>query len=639
MDSTALTVAIALAAGTLATAIARHLRIPGIVLLLGAGVLLGPDFLHWVRPDSLGESLHTLVGFAVAVILFEGGMNLDLRRMRRTAGPLRRLITIGAAVTALGGTIAARLLLDWPWSVSALFGCLVIVTGPTVITPLLRRIRVEPRVGTILEAEGVLGDAVGAVVAVVALEVVLEFASHPGGAALAQGAWGIASRLGFGVLCGLVAGAIIAGLLRFRHVVPDGLENVLVLSFALVAFHASNVWLHESGIVTVTIAGMVLGNFRTRALDELREFKEQLTVLLIGMLFVLLAADTRLEEVRALGVPGMLTVVVLMLVVRPLNILASTIGSDLSGRQRAFLMWIAPRGIVAAAVSSLFAQSLAGAGVAGGDELRALVFLVITVTVTLQGLTGGWLAKLLDVRRPSEDGYVIVGAGHLGIELAKRLREAGKTVVLIDSNTDACKAAQEAGFRALFGSALDERIRLAAGIDGREGVVALTPNDEVNLAFARVAHDEHRARRAWVALRRGHRSVTRSMVERADARVLFGSPRSLDLWTLRLERGIADVEVWMFDGTPGKKGGDAAPPLSFELEEELEILPLIVHRRNGVQLFDDRTSVRRGDRVVIVAHTERIERAHAAMRRRGWRPDRSDFEPEPDASRSPAAAG
>ena len=222
----ALTIALAAAAGVVVQSLAHHLRLPGIVLLLGAGVLLGPDVLGVVQPETMGSALQILVGFAVAVILFEGGLNLNLRRIRREAGVIRQLLTVGVLVTAVGGAFAARLFMGWEWTHSILFGTLVIVTGPTVITPLLRRIKVVHRV-----------------------------------------------------------------------------ESVFTLSLVLALFQISNFFIPESGIVAVTAAGMVMGNIPTRVQRDLLEFKEQLTVLFIGMLFVLLAADVRMQEVRSLGWP------------------------------------------------------------------------------------------------------------------------------------------------------------------------------------------------------------------------------------------------------------------------------------------------------------------------------------------------
>jgi len=617
LDNPSLTIALALAVGMVAQALARHLRLPGIVVLLGAGALLGPDLLNLVRPATLGSTLQSLVGFAVAVILFEGGMNLNLRRLRREARSIRGLVTVGALVTAVGGTLSARLILNWSWATSALFGALVIVTGPTVITPLLRRIRVSHKLGTVLEAEGVLGDAIGAIVAVVTLEIAIS----PSLGTVARGPWDLALRLGVGFLVGLVGGLVVAFLLRFRRVVPEGLENVFALALALLIFQGSNSLMPESGIVAVVVAGILMGNAETHALDDLKEFKEQLSVLLIGMLFVLLAADIRLAELQALGWPGLLVVLSLMLVVRPLNVMAGTYHSDLTLREKAFVAWLAPRGIVAAAVSSLFANSLDAAGIPGGSELRALVFLVIAITVTVQGLTGGLVARLLGVARKSGQGYVVLGANDLGRAFGHLLRDAGEEVVLIDSNHDACRAAEKDGLRVLHGSGLNESILLRSGLDGRAGSVAVTANDEVNLLFAKLAREGFRVPRVWVALRKGHLSVSREMVERIGAHVLFGEPCNIELWTLRLERGIGRVETWRQTGAGGGEAEEAS-----DADHRLALLPLAVRRGKRVQLVVGPLTEESGDELLAVVFQEQREKAVAWLEGHGW--ERVPAEPE-----------
>ena len=322
-----LTVALALGAGVIAQSLAHHLRIPGIVILLGTGVLLGPDGAGIIAPSSLGHALSALTGFAVAIILFEGGLSLNLRRLRRAGPAIRNLLTAGALITALGGALAAKFALDWPWKTAFLFGTLVIVTGPTVVTPLLRRLKVERRVSTTLEAEGVFIDAIGAIIAVVALEVAISAS-----AGVAAGLLDIALRLVVGCVLGLIGGALLAVLLRTRHVVPEGLENITTLALVIALFFVADALLPETGLPAVTVAGVVVGNARTPLHEELQEFKEQLTVMLIGLLFVLLAADVRLADVAALGWAGFWTVAVLMLVVRPINVWVSTLGTDMNWR-------------------------------------------------------------------------------------------------------------------------------------------------------------------------------------------------------------------------------------------------------------------------------------------------------------------
>ncbi|MCP3982058.1 MAG: sodium:proton antiporter, partial [bacterium] len=476
-----LVVAIALAAGILAQSLARHLKLPGIVLLLAAGVLLGPDVAGVVDPHALGPALHVLVGFAVAVILFEGGLNLSLSRLRSQATVIQRLLTIGALVTAVGGAFSARWIMGWDWRPSIAFGALVVVTGPTVVTPLLRRIKVKYRVATVLEAEGVLIDAIGAVLAVVTLQVLIS----PSGSSIADGAAGVVLRLGFGLVVGLAGGALVALALRFRKVVPDGLENVFTLSLVLALFQASNALLPESGIMTVTAAGFVVGNARTRVRRELMEFKEQLTVMLIGMLFVLLAASVRLEGVFELGYPALLTIACLMFIVRPINIALCTIRTELTVKDRVFLSWIAPRGVVAAAISTLFAQAFDHAGIPGGEPLQALVFAVIAGTVLVQGLTGGVVARLLGLRRAPHRGIAIFGANALGKTIGRLMRDNGQQVVFLERDPIKCTGVEQDGFRVIYGNILDERSMQRAQLEDRTSCLAVTTNEEVNLLVAR----------------------------------------------------------------------------------------------------------------------------------------------------------
>ena len=608
----AVTIALALAAGMLAQAVARHLKLPGIVVLLGVGVFLGPDGLGVVLPETLGMSLQVLVGFAVAVILFEGGLNLRLQRLRREARTIRALLTIGALITGLGGALAARMIMGWDWRLAALFGSLVIVTGPTVVTPLLRRIRVTRRVETVLEAEGVFIDAIGAVVALVTLQVVIS----PALGDVALGALDVFLRLGFGVLVGGVGGVLLALLLRVKRVIPEGMENVLTLSIALALFQVSNAILPESGITSVTAAGFVVGNMRTHVGEDLREFKEQLTVLFIGMLFVLLAADVRLDEVRALGMPGILTVLCLMVVVRPLNVAVSTFGSDLTMKERTFIAWLSPRGVVAAAIASLFAQDIAAFGIPGGDGLRALVFLVIAVTVLVQGLSGGLVASALGLRRPSHQGYLVLGANELGHALGTMLREHGEEVVFVDHNPNACHVVEQDGFQVVYGNPLEDRTLQRARIEDRAALVAVSRSDELNYIVGKNAVERYRLRRVFVAASRAQSTVTPKMILEAGTQVLFGEPRDLELWSLRLRRGFAEVLACRVGQAPEGNGVFAAPSNI--------VLPLMVVRKGKATVFHDAANLKNGDTVHVAVFLEQRQEGEAWIGEQGW-----TIEPEP----------
>lgn len=596
MDLTnpALTFTLALAAGIIAQSAARLLRVPGIVLLLLVGALLGPDVADVVRPDTLGNGLNILVGLSVAVILFEGGLNLSVARLRQEARVIRLLITVGALITGAGAAVAAHVAMDWPWGIAATFGALVIVTGPTVITPLLRRVRVRRSVSTILEAEGVLIDPIGAIVAVVALELALT--ETAGGAA--WGLVGLPSRLGLGAIVGLIGGSLISVILRFRKLVPETLESVFTLSLVLVVYVVSDSIQHESGIMAAAVAGLVVGNTGAPVSRELREFKEQLTVLLVGLLFVLLAADIRLEEVTAVGWRGFAVVAALMLVIRPLGVAASTWGSELGSRERTFIGWLGPRGIVAAAVASVFAERLTAAGYELGPEFRALVFLVIAVTVVVQGFTSGPVASLLRVRRPTDQGHVVVGANALGRALAAELAAGGEDVVVIDSNAAEARIAEEAGLRVILGDAHDESTLLRIDAEGRRSFSAVTTNESANLLLARGAKEEYRVPATFAALEHAAVAATPDRAKKLRVSILFGGPAGLEEWIHALRHGEAEVRRWSLGQAEGAASNGSADPST----DRNEALPLVLLRESGAMPVGDGVRFRAGDVVAFAMH-------------------------------------
>lgn len=609
MDNPALTFAIALAAGIAAQSVARHLRIPGIVLLLAVGILLGPDVANIVRPETLGHGLDEIVGLAVAVVLFEGGLNLRWQRLRAEAWTIRRLVTIGGAITAVGGAAATMLIMGWEWRPAVLFGSIVTVTGPTVITPLLRRIRVKRNLRTILEAEAVLIDPIGAVLAVVLLEFVLSTTT----ASAATSLLGLPIRLAAGTVIGVASGLLLGWVLRSERAVPEGYENIFTLAMVLALFEASNAMFPESGIMAAAVAGLVVGNMRTRVQTELREFKEQLTVLLVGLLFVLLAADVRVEQVVGLGWSGALTVLALMLLVRPVDVAVSTAGSDLTSNDKLFLSWIAPRGIVAAAIASLFASRLAAEGVPGGDELLALVFLVIAATVVLQGGTAGLVASALGVRRPQQ-GWAILGANALGRALAWSLERGDETVVVIDRNAAEAQAAQKDGHQVVYGDASQERTLLQADVESRRGIVGVTPSDGMNLLLARRAVDMTSVPISYVAIDRRTETVTSAQVRDAGSRVLFGREVDVEEWIHRLLHGSACVERWRLKAEPEETTSTALEPPG---------LPLALERGGRTQPVDERSAVKSGD-VLCLALPIEAEAVRARLRREGWVPVETD---------------
>ncbi len=608
----ALVVAIALAAGMASHTLAHYLKVPGILLMLACGVLLGPDFAGLVFPGVLGPALGILTGFAVAVILFEGGMSLRLRRILRVQKAVRRLVLIGGAVTMAGGAVAARLLMRWSWQTSVLFGTLVMVTGPTVVNPLLKRLKVKRSVAVILEAEGVFIDAVGAVVATVAL-----------GAALSpsQGSpvlvfWHLVSRLGFGIFAGAIAGWLLARLISLR-LIPEGTENVFVLCCVFALYQGANVVLEESGIAAVTMAGLMMGNIGTYAREDLAEFKEELSVMLIGMLFVLLAADVRLEQVKELGVNGILVVAALILLIRPFSVFVATAGLGIPFKERIFLSWIGPRGIVAAAVASLFASSLIEQGVPAGYTIRALVFLVIVLTVVWAGVTGPAAARMLGLRRPSRLGWLILGANDLARAFARLFKEDGQEVIAVDSNPDHCKAAEEDCTRVIYGSGLKPEVLSRAEIDIRLGAIAMTANDEVNYLFLQRVRKEARGLMLFSALKVKGTSLTEKMIHHEGASILFANPVDVDFWSHRIRNRKVVLQTWRkADGpnTTVKNNKDFSAKVSSK-----NVLWVAIKKNGGLMVpFGDAASISRGDIVFLFVFEPETGRVDSLLGQDGW---------------------
>jgi NhaP-type Na+/H+ or K+/H+ antiporter len=566
-----------------------------------------------VVPRALGDGLHDLVGLAVAVILFEGARALDLDRIRRSQAAIRRLVTVGALVTAAGDALVARACMGWDWRLALVFGTLVIVTGPTVIRPLLRHVPLRPQLATVLEAEGIFIDPVGAIAAAVTLELAFVSAGAGGiGAGLADAT----ARLGLGALAGFAFGRALDALLRRPGLVPEGFENLVTLGGVLVLFEGCNAAFADSGILAVVVAGVVVGNTEARVARALQEFEEHLTVGLLGLLFVLLAADVRLADVARLGWGGLATVAGLMALVRPANVLVSAAGSGPDGREKAFLAAMAPRGIVAAAVASLAALVMEEAGIAGGTELRALVFLTIAVTVVLQGGGAPLVARILGVRDPGRSGIAILGGEELALQLGERLQAPGCPVVILDANPQHCRAAQERGFAAVVGNALDERVQAHAHLDRCAAAIALTRNDELSSLFAREARDEFGVPETYVALGGQPRGVTPKILEKQGSRVLFDGPKDVERWDVRFRHGLARIERFVASAGAQPPAEGAAPAAHVE-----PFVVLAVERGGVVQPMHANLALRADDVAIVAIHGDERDAAVAALAKRGLAPE------------------
>ena len=455
--------------------IAWRVRLPAILFLLLAGIVAGP-VAGWLDADRLfGELLLPFVSLSVAVILFEGSLTLQFHQIRGLERVVRNMVSVGVLVSWLAITLAARWAVGLSWELSFLFGAVTLVTGPTVIRPLLRTVRPVQSVAHILRWEGIVVDPIGALLAVL----VFEFIAAVGGA-LGHTLLTFGSVVAIGLAFGLAAGFTLGEVLR-RAWLPDYLESFATLALVFGVFAASNAFAAESGLISVTAMGIWLANRKGLVVEEIRAFKENLSLLLISALFIILAARLDLSRLRDLGYAALLVLLAMQFIVRPLMVAISTWGSNLSWRERALLAWIAPRGIVAAAVSALFAIRLGQLGYADAQVLLSLTFFVIIGTVVLQSATAGTLARWLGVAEPEPMGFLIVGANSVAHAIGEALIERKVPVLLTDINWENISQARMAGLPVYFGSPISEHAARYLDTTGLGRLLAMSPDENFNL--------------------------------------------------------------------------------------------------------------------------------------------------------------
>lgn len=589
-----LQIVITVIAGISAQVIAEYLKVPSIVFLLFFGIMLGPDGLNYLHPHHFGVGLEVMVALSVAIILFEGGLNLGLRDLGRVSGSLRNLVTVGTLITLIGGGMAAHWLVEFPWSIAFLYASLVVVTGPTVIGPLLKQVQVDRQVATLLEGEGVLIDPVGAILAVVVLDTIINSHSSP-----VEIVNGLMFRLGIGTIIGAGCGWLLSLFLKRATFVSEDLKNLVVLAGVWGLFGLAQMIRSESGLMATVVAGIVL---RASGVPEerlLRRFKGQLTILCVSVLFILLSADLSIASVFALGWGSVIAVVVLMLVIRPISVGLCTLRSGLNWRQKLFVAWIAPKGIVSASVASLFAILLTSAGINGGDSIKAMVFLTIIMTVFAEGLTASWVAQWLKITSAEATGAVIIGCNPLSRLIAHLFQEQGESVVLIDTDSSACQKAQEENLPVFQSSGLDADVLEEAGISSMGTFMALTSNGEVNLVLAQRAVEEFQPPRVLAVFPRNSHSTQTNNKTKVNQAFIEQVP--IKTWNQYITEGQI------------KLGKTVLKEPEFSLQQAHlqaliragELLPLLLKRDNNLQVVTPSESWQIKDELIYLLHDPR----------------------------------
>jgi len=477
--------------GIIAQWVAWRMKLPAILPLIIIGLLVGPfstfytaDGTKLIEPvwnGSIGlfpgEMIYYIVSLSISIILFEGGLTLKRSELSNVGPVISKLITLGSMVTFFGAGFASHYIFDFTWPISLLFSSLIIVTGPTVITPILRNIPLRKEVSAVLKWEGILIDPIGALVAVL----VYEFISIETGAGFTKTA-----LIAFGeiLLFGISFGFTFAHALGFaikRRWIPHYLLNVVTLSMVLLVFVGSDIFAHESGLLAVVVMGMVLGNIDLPNIKELLYFKESLSVLLISFLFILLAATINIEDL--LLVYNLKTAMLfgaVVLLIRPLGVFLSSKGSSLKFNERFFISWVGPRGIVAAGIASLFGSKLVAAGEPGAEYITPLVFVIVLGTVLLNATTARIVAKWSKVYLDRSEGILIVGASKTSQLIAQYLQENDRHVVLVDNNEINVRKAADRGLDAFKGNIFSDSITDNIELNDVGFLLAFTGNEEIN---------------------------------------------------------------------------------------------------------------------------------------------------------------
>ncbi|MGY0398476.1 MAG: cation:proton antiporter [Ostreibacterium sp.] len=472
----ALTLSLILALGIGAQWLAWFLKQPSIVFLLLAGILIGPVF-GIVNPDELlGDWLFPFISLGVAVILFEGAMTLEFHEIRKHGRTVTRLVTVGVFVTIVVVAVAAYALFDMDWRVALLLGTLVCVTGPTVIIPILRSVRPTANISNILRWEGILIDPIGALMVVLVFAYIATDTNQQPFLVFAQ-------TLGVGLVAGGL-GALVLVFLVKRYLIPEYLKNVFTLAWVLLVFSVSNAIEHESGLVTVTVMGIILANWPKFPKDEILHFKESLSVILISVLFIVLAARIDLSGFVQMGYRGLVILLVIILVARPIGVWLSSMGASLTRQEKLMISWIAPRGIVAAAVSSLFVIRLEKHQLLGTELLVPLVFTIIIGTVLIQSIGAKPLAKKLGVSEPQPNGIIISGGNDVALAIGQSLSDNGFHVLVANTNFAEIKKARMSGLSTYFGNPVSEHADRHLSLIGVGSLFAMSSRSDANILAA-----------------------------------------------------------------------------------------------------------------------------------------------------------
>lgn len=505
--------------------IAWRYRMPAIVVMSIMGLIVGPG-LGLINPEKTFNNLYDpIISVAVAIILFEGSLNLKFKELRGLSKPIFRIATIGAFIAWILGSLTAHYVAGLSLAVSFVIGGLFIVTGPTVIIPLLRQAKLKPRPAKVLKWEGIIVDPIGVLLAVFAFEIITYFtASDPDGKALLI--FFIAAV--FAVIFGWLCGRFISWVFDYGYI-PEFLKSPVVFVVVILCFTAADELVQGAGLLSVTAMGMTLANMKTTSVADMRHFKEDISILLISAIFIMLTASLQVEtllQIFDLHIIGY--VALMMFVVRPLSIFLSTIKSGLTFNEKLLVGWIAPRGIVALTVSSYFASILKDAGYEDASLLLALTFGLVFFTVVAHGFSIGTLAKKLNLSMEGKPGVLITGSNLFSVELAKSLMKVKTPVMVVDNSWERLAYARQEDVPFYYGSLLSEQTEYNLDKIPYEYLIASTDSHSYNALICTTFMPEYgRANTFKISPYEDTASSPSDLVDQVGGRILFNKDISI----------------------------------------------------------------------------------------------------------------
>jgi len=577
------------------------MKFPPIFLWLLAGMSLGPYGLHVLHAEQVDGALHTLIELGLAVILFEGGLNLNLKSLKEHGWVVGRLLIFGPLFTIAIGGAAAQILTGISWPLALLFGSLIAVGGPTVITPIIRQVRLDREVSHILSSEAMLVDAVGAILAIVMLQVVLT---------PEMGSWVTVSVLVkfiIGAFFGFAGGWLLSRILKSKIIEDMEVRAVFTLAAVWGIFLLADGASSQAGLLSVLVAGATMQRMDLPDIQRLKHFKGSLSILLVSVLFVLLASNLNLTIVMTHLWEGLVVFLVLALIARPLSTWLSAIETELKPSQIWFLSGMAPRGVVAAGITSLFALILVESGNKEADLLLALVYIIIIASVFVYSFLASPLANWLGVTGRDERSVLIVGGGQMGAELGRVLAN-DREVRFLDLNAEVVNNLKRANFQAITGNALDPLYMEILHTEEVGAVLAMTGSSDHNLLIANLARDQFHVQEVYVALQEGDEVKHASMIKRLQAKRLFAKPYTFTYWhDQALRKRLMHETRAVEEDSPliGHKMIDVRIPHGVQ--------PLAVNRNDEMLIPHDDLRFEAGDEISLLLRPERVQEGQALI--------------------------